>query len=95
MNLQEESHDSDQWWRLLDGGNSMLEMVNTTNVLLENIADRKFKRLDIARLYALSLESSEKTDYKVVNAAIIERWSKSALIYIKEMAWSGKCFENK
>jgi len=33
------------------------------------------------------LRSSDQTDWKAVNEAIIQRWSKSGLNYIKERAW--------
>lgn len=49
----------------------------------------------IAQSYALALRSSWPTDWKKVNEAIIERWSFAALNRIKNMAHSGKCFEEK
>ena len=69
------------------------ELMDCTNVLLREIEDKRFKQRDIAQTYALSLRSSFETDYKKVNCAIIDRWSVSGLIRIKEMAWSGKCFQ--
>lgn len=69
------------------------ELADTTNTLLREIADPKLYRDDIARTYALALNSSYVTDWKRVNEAIIKRWSLSALKYIKERAWSGKCFK--
>ena len=69
-----------------------LELANCTNHLLSEIADPAMKRRDVAQSYALAMRSSETTDYARVNAAIIKRWSRSALVFIKELAWSGKCF---
>ena len=63
--------------------------------ILAEIAHKGFKRLDIAKTYALSMRAErfgEKIDWGNVNAAIIARWSVSGLNWIKEQAWSGKCF---
>ena len=70
----------------------IIELMDCTNVLLDEIADKQFKQKDIAMTYALSLQSSDTTNYKKVNKAIIDRWSAYGLNRIKEMAWSGKCF---
>lgn len=70
-----------------------LELTNCTNMLLDEISNKKFKQKDISQTYALSLRSSFPTNWKKVNQAIINRWSKSGLDRIKKMAWSGKCFE--
>ena len=70
----------------------MYELMDCTNVLLNEISDKGFKQKHIAMTYALSLRSSYPTDYKIVNRAIIDRWSISGLERIKNMAWSGKCF---
>ena len=47
----------------------------------------------VAKTYALGLRSEEGFDYKAANEAILNRWKPSGLARIKEMAWSGKCFE--
>jgi hypothetical protein len=72
-----------------------IELADCQGVLLDEIADPKMKRLDVAKTYCLALRSSERDtiDWTKVNEAIIARWSKSALLWIKERAWSGKCFE--
>lgn len=70
----------------------MIELANCTNTLLHEIATPEMKRRDIAQTYALALKSSEQTDWGMVNKAIMKRWSKSGLIWIKQQAWSGKCF---
>lgn len=65
--------------------------------ILKEIANNKMKRLDIAQTYRILLEekyrAGKEPDWNRINAAIIERWSVSALIYIKEQAWSGKCWK--
>jgi len=71
----------------------IIELVDCTNVLLREISDKEFKRKNVAKTYALALKSSYPTDWARVNKAIIKRWSLSALEYIKNLAWSGRCFE--
>jgi len=68
------------------------ELFNCTQVLLREIAMPKVRQKDISATYALALRSSDPTDWKSVNEAIIKRWSLSGLKRIKDMAWSGKCF---
>lgn len=69
-----------------------IELCCCTEVLLGEIADKRMKRRDIAQTYLLAMRSSEPTDWGQVNRAIIARWSKSALIWIKTQAHSEKCF---
>ncbi len=57
------------------------ELEGTTQTLLDEIAEPK------------AIRSDEMTDWGVVNKAIMERWSRSALIYIKTLAW--KILEGK
>ena len=71
-----------------------IELANCTNVLLSELKYPKVTQKRIAKTYALALGSSERTDWARVNRAIIERWSISGLKRIKEMAWSGKCFDD-
>lgn len=65
----------------------MLELYLTTETLLQEIHNKKFKRDNIVMTYALALMSTDTTDWKRVNTAIINRWSLSALEYIKNKAW--------
>ena len=64
-----------------------IELAACTQTLLNEIGMPEMKRDDVALTYALAMRSSEETDWKAVNEAIIERWSMSALRYIKERAW--------
>jgi hypothetical protein len=70
------------------------ELADCEAHLLREIADPAMKRKDVAQSYALAMKSSERdsVDWGKVNRAIIARWSQSALNWIKEQAWSGKCF---
>ena len=61
-------------------------------MILGEISNAKMRRLDVAKTYALAMRSRELIDWPIVNAAIIKRWSPSALDWIKTKVWSGKCF---
>jgi hypothetical protein len=56
-----------------------IELARTTQTLLDEIACKTMHQRDIAKTYALALRSGEETDWRAVNAAITERWSKSGL----------------
>jgi len=73
----------------------IIELANCEVALLQEIADPQMTRRDVAKTYALTLRSSERNsiDWKKVNQAIIQRWSKSALSWIKKQAWSGSAFQ--
>lgn len=68
-------------------------MTNCESVLLMECGIPQIKRKDIALTYRLAMESEsegrEKIDWLKVNTAIINRWSKAGLKYIKEKAWKG------
>ena len=66
-----------------------VELFNCTETLLQEINDKNFKQVDIAVTYRLAMLSSEKPDWRKVNEAIINRWSKSGLERVKKMAWKG------
>jgi hypothetical protein len=62
-------------------------MVDVEGTILREIADPWIKRADIAMTYAFGLRSSEEIDWPKINHAIIDRWSLSALKWIKDRAW--------
>jgi aminopeptidase N len=64
-----------------------IELMNCTRVLLDEIDEKKITRDKLALTYAMAICSSDNTDWKQVNAAIIKRWSLSTLEYIKQKAW--------
>ncbi len=72
-----------------------IELCCCTQTLLNAIKNKKYKKRNIAQIYALALQSSEETGWPLINRAIMERWSVSGLESIKNMAWSGKCFEEQ
>lgn len=69
----------------------MFELVDPENVILEEINNKELKQNDIAQTYFLIIRQGTKVDWKKINQAIINRWSKSGLDKIKKLAWSGKC----
>lgn len=73
------------------------EMIHCEETILREIADKNAKRLDVAQTYSLALRSSEAPtiDWAKINKAIMDRWSKAGLIWIKQKAWSGKAFETR
>lgn len=75
-----------------------MELMCCESTLLGEIPIKEIKRKHIAQTYRLALESSEnkegRIDWVKVNKAIMDRWSLPGLKYIKNMAWSGKCFKD-
>ena len=65
-----------------------IEMVDPQRVILEEIANKKFTRNSVALTYAFCLRQREEVDFGIVNRAILERWSRSGLEYIKKKAWN-------
>jgi hypothetical protein len=70
----------------VEGNNVRIMLTDTTDTLLREIADPAMKRADVALTYAMALRSDWKTDWGAVNRAIIARWSRSALVFIKTQA---------
>ena len=68
-----------------------LELAACTDTLLHEIAQGAPRRA-VAQTYRLAMASSHQTDWARVNAAIVQRWSVSGLQWIKQQAWSGRCF---
>lgn len=63
-----------------------VEMVDPQGVMLEEIADQRMTRDDVAASYAFGLLQGG-VDWAAVNKAIIKRWSHDGLNYIKAEAW--------
>jgi hypothetical protein len=55
--------------------------------LMEEIADPKMTRRQVALTYRLALAEPGRVDWPTVNRAIAARWSPSALDWIKKTAW--------
>ena len=69
-----------------------LELANWQEQMLREIADSGMTRRDVAQSYVLAMMYRCEIDWAVVNRAIINRWSRSTLEWIKNLAWSGKAF---
>lgn len=70
------------------------DLILCQSTILTEIAQPESTERDVSQTYRLCLESSERDtiEWGTVNAAIIARWSKTALMRIKKAAHSGKCF---
>jgi hypothetical protein len=64
----------------------IIELIDTTNVMLNEIKQGCTQK-QLASTYGLALLSSDPTDWRAVNEAIIERWSASGLERVKTLAW--------
>ena len=66
-----------------------VEMTNCEATLLRDIAEPEATREYVAATYELALRSSEfrKIHWGKVHRAIVQRWSPSALKWIKREAW--------
>lgn len=67
-------------------------IVNWEALIMDEIANRHIRRRSVAQTYRYLIERNDPaTDWRTINAAIIKRWSKSGLMWIKTQAWNGKC----
>ena len=64
----------------------IVEMACCTPTLLQQISMREVTQPMLAETYAMAMLSSEETDWRAVNEAIIARWSFSGLNRVKTMA---------
>lgn len=66
-------------------------MTLTTRAFLAKVDDHARKQRSIAQQYCMHLNCNPQfVDWKAVNLAIIERWSRSGLERIKRAGWSGR-----
>jgi hypothetical protein len=67
----------------------MIRMDDPQATILREIADKRMTRDDVAQTYAFCIRQQEvdRVDFGVINCAIVERWSASALGYVKAQAW--------
>jgi hypothetical protein len=68
-------------------GEVAFALVDPEGTLLSEIDDPRLTREDVALSYALAIRSGGDLDWRLINQAIIDRWSLSALKWIKEYAW--------
>lgn len=69
-----------------------LEIMNPEFVIENEIANGANQK-EVAKTYALALRKMDSVDWKRINQAIMDRWPKG-LERVKNLAWSGKCFED-
>jgi hypothetical protein len=66
----------------------IVTLVDPEGQMLREIADKRMTRDDVALTYAFGLRDAiDAVDWAKVNRAIIDRWSLSALKYVKAKAW--------
>lgn len=65
-----------------------IEMHDPEGTILSEIADKRMPRKTVAITYAfLMAQKGGAADWPKINIAIRERWSPSALDWIKKKAW--------
>lgn len=64
-----------------------IRMIDVENVIMQEIADKRISRDSVAYTYAFAIVANEDINFGRINRAIVDRWSKSALKYIKTKAW--------
>lgn len=64
-----------------------IELAHPQAVLMQEIADERMKRADVALTYAMAMVSSDPVEWPTVNRAIMDRWSMAGLKWIKTRAW--------
>lgn len=69
-----------------------IELMFPEKIILTEISDKKATQKDVAMTYRIIIQQKLKVDWKKINKAIVDRWSRSGLERIKQLAWSGKCF---
>ena len=65
----------------------IVEMANPQAVILREIQEYKLPQKDVALTYAFCIRQANEVDFRIVNYAIVERWSISAVERVKRMAW--------
>lgn len=54
--------------------------------IMNEIEGKEFTRADVAHTYAILIQKNHR-DWAPINGAILKRWSKSGLLWIKREAW--------
>jgi hypothetical protein len=54
--------------------------------IMNEIEDKVYTRADVAKTYAILIQKGHE-NWAPINQAIMKRWSKSALLWIKTEAW--------
>lgn len=67
-----------------------VNLTGCTDAILQDLSIPKVTQADVALTYAMSIKSAsqgaDKPDWKVINEAIIARWSHRGLERVKKMA---------
>lgn len=72
-------------------GGLRINLICCTDVILQDVGAKEATRKDVALTYAMALKSqldgADKPDWPTINKAILSRWSRSGLEYIKKRAF--------
>ena len=68
------------------GDKGKIQDVDFVAWILNEIEGEGFTRKDVAATYAILIQKGQQ-EWSEINKAIIKRWSKSALLWIKAEAW--------
>jgi hypothetical protein len=64
-----------------------VDMVDPQGTIMRDIEDPRMTRDDVAMTYAFCIRQAGEIDFAAINRAIVDRWSLSALEYVKTRAW--------
>lgn len=74
----------------MSGEGWTINLVGCTDVILQVVGERHATRKYVALTYAMALKSqaagADKPDWQIINQAILTRWKRSGLEYIKQRA---------
>lgn len=73
-----------------------VELCDCERVILAEIAEPSTRRVDVAKTYWFARRSREVNtiNWPKIHQAILDRWSPHALKWIKEQAYTGKCWKD-
>lgn len=63
-----------------------IQVVDFVTWIMNEIEGKVYTRKDVAKTYAILIQKGHK-DWAPINLAIMKRWSRSALLWIKSEAW--------
>lgn len=72
-----------------------ITLADPTEQMLREIADRSLHQRDLAQTIALVFQWNQRdeVDWAAVGAAAVARWSLSGWHRVKQLAWSGRCWQ--
>lgn len=68
------------------GDKGEIQNVDFVAWIMNEIEGKEFTRKDVAKTYAILIQKGHK-NFVDINQAIMNRWSRNALLWIKTEAW--------